>query len=152
MSGDELKAEKAMAAGAPEGQAAPGAGGEPEWLSRVIERELLVQEAQRLGLDRDADFMGTIERFWKEALMRELLRYKSQEIVSQVRVYEPEIEERHARLSKEDPSIGPLSQARGEIERMIQHEKEQKAMEDWVVELRARAQVQVDKEAIAQLK
>ena len=152
MSGEELREDFALAARGPDQrskEAAPGK--EPEWLGRVIERELLVQEAQRLGLDRNPAFMSTIERFWKEALLKQLVQLKGQEIASQVHVYEPEVEQRYAQLSREDPSLGSLSEMHEEIQRMIREEKQQEAMERWIQELRAKAKIRVDGGALAQL-
>lgn len=51
-------------------------------LDLAIKRELLVQEAQRLGLDKRASFMRTIERYWKQTLIKELLEKKTKEIFS----------------------------------------------------------------------
>lgn len=152
MSGEDLRKELALAARAPEqsGQSRPEE--EPEWISRVIERELLVQEAQRLGLDRDPEFMGSIERLWKEALLKQLIRMKGQEISSHVQVYEPEIEQRYAELAQQDPSMKPLAEVRQEIQRMVRQEKEQREIDQWVAGLKARAKIQMDREAIAQLK
>ena len=152
MSGEELREDFALAARGPDhrsNEAPPGK--EPEWLGRVIERELLVQEAQRLGLDRNPAFMSTIERFWKEALLKQLVQLKGQEIASQAHVYEPEVEQRYAKLSREDPSLGSLSEMREEIQRMIREEKQQEAMERWIQELRAKAKIRVDGGALAQL-
>ncbi|NQT95280.1 MAG: hypothetical protein HQ572_02410 [Candidatus Omnitrophica bacterium] len=53
-----------------------------EILDLAIRRELLVQEAQRLGLDKEVSFMKTIERYWKQTLIKELLDKKSKEISS----------------------------------------------------------------------
>jgi len=119
--------------------------GEPEWISRLIERELLVQEAQRLGLDRQPDFMRTIERFWKEALLKQLLDRKAREINAQVHVYEPEIET----FAQQFPDA---FESRDDIERVIRARKQAEAMDQWVAQLKARARIVIDHEAIARLK
>ncbi len=127
---------------------------EPEWLSRVIERELLVQEAQRLGLDRNPDFMKTIERFWKEALIKTLLDRKTEEIGGRIHVYEPEIEAAYKKMTEENAGkpLEPLSELRGEIRREIRQNKETEAMELWVSELRREAKIVTDEESLAGLK
>ena len=51
-----------------------------EVLELAIRREVLVQEAQKHGLDREKTFMKTIERYWKQTLIKELLDRKSREI------------------------------------------------------------------------
>ena len=153
LSGEDLRKELTLAAQGPEQGARPGkAGGEPEWISRVVERELLVQEAQRLGLDRNPEFMGTIERFWKEALLKQLIHLKGQEISSHVHVYDPEVEQRYAQMARQDPSLRPLAEVKEDIRRMIRQEKEAQEMERWVEGLKARAKIQMDSGAIAQLK
>ena len=128
---------------------------EPEWLSSLIERELLVQEAQRLGLDRQPDFMRTIERFWKEALIKLLLNRKGQEIGDQVHVYEPEIEAYYKKLASEQTDtsqpLAPLSELREVIRREIREQKETEAMDNWIAELKKKAEITVDREAISKL-
>jgi hypothetical protein len=49
-------------------------------LDDIISNEILVQEAQRLGLDKEKTFMKTIERYWKHTLRKELLDRKDREI------------------------------------------------------------------------
>ncbi len=43
------------------------------FLDLEIGKQLLIQEAQRQGLDRNRTFMKTIERYWKQTLIKELL-------------------------------------------------------------------------------
>jgi hypothetical protein len=126
---------------------------EPSWLSHLIERELLVQEAQGLGLDREREFMGTIERFWKEALIKQLLNRVGKEISAKIRVYEPEIEAYYKERAAEEgyDSVAPLSDLRDEISRKIRQEREMQAMEDWLLDLRKQAIITIDEQALAKL-
>ena len=152
LSREELKQEYRMNSSATH-EASATKGEEPEWLSRLIERELLVQEAQRLGLDRDPDFMRTIERFWKEALIKLLLDRKSEEIGSRIHVYEPEIEGAYKKLTEENGGapVEPLSQLREEFRREVRQKKETEAMEHWINELREKAKIVVDRESVAKI-
>ena len=124
---------------------------EPEWLSRVIERELLVQEAQRLGLDRERDFMRTIERFWKEALIKLLLDHKAEEIGARTHVYDPEIEAAYKKMLEQEGTAPPIEEVREEIKRDLLGRKETQAMEEWIQELRAKAKIVVDSESVKEL-
>ena len=128
-------------------------GEEPEWLGHLIERELLVQEAQRLGLDREADFMRTIERFWKEALIKQLLNRKEQEIGDKIQVYEPEIEAYYKKLAekKQGQPIEPLLELQDEIRRTVRQNKESETLEQWIADLREKAKIVIDHEAISHL-
>ena len=53
-------------------------------LNDVIEKKVLLLEARRQGLDRDPEFMKTVERFWEQSLLRSLLNKKSGEALSSI--------------------------------------------------------------------
>ncbi len=60
-------------------------------LDALIIKEILLQEAERRGLDKDKGFMKTIELYWEQTLIRNLLTKKSSEIEKAVTVYGGEI-------------------------------------------------------------
>ena len=126
---------------------------EPEWLTQLIDRELLVQEAQRLGLNREQDFMRTVEHFWKQALIKQLVSRKGREINAGLHIYEPQIEAYYKKLAQEKGgAIEPLSVLRKDIVRTLEEETADQAMEDWLVNLRKNAHISVDRETLQQLK
>ena len=51
-----------------------------EFLEELIVKELLIQEAKKLKLDRKDKFIRTIERYWESTLIRDLMDLKSKEI------------------------------------------------------------------------
>ncbi len=51
-------------------------------LDGIIQKKILLLEAQRRGLDRDPQFMKMVERFWEQSLLRSLLDIRSEEILS----------------------------------------------------------------------
>jgi hypothetical protein len=53
-------------------------------LDLAIRRQVLIQEAQRQGLDRQKNFMKTIERYWEQTLIKELLKKQTREILETV--------------------------------------------------------------------
>ena len=53
-------------------------------LNDIIEKKVLLLEAQRQGLDRDPEFMKMIERFWEQGLLRSLLNKKSDEVLGSI--------------------------------------------------------------------
>ncbi len=46
-------------------------------LDLAIRKQVLIQEAQRQGLDRKESFMKTIERYWEQTLIKELIQKES---------------------------------------------------------------------------
>ncbi|MFC1708736.1 hypothetical protein ACFL2J_01565 [Candidatus Omnitrophota bacterium] len=51
-----------------------------EFLDIAIREQVLIQEAQKQGLDREKTFMKTIERYWMQTLVKELLDKHSRKI------------------------------------------------------------------------
>ena len=49
-------------------------------LELAIRKQVLIQEAQKQGLDRNKSFMKTIERYWEQTLIRDLLTKEAQKI------------------------------------------------------------------------
>lgn len=60
-------------------------------LDALITKEILLQEAQEENLDKDKDFMKTIELYWEQTLLKNLLTKKSRGIERDITVYENEI-------------------------------------------------------------
>ncbi|MBU4148866.1 MAG: SurA N-terminal domain-containing protein, partial [Candidatus Omnitrophica bacterium] len=118
--------------------------GRMEYLTQLLEKEVLLQEAQKLGLDRKKDFMKSIENYWEQALLKLLLQKKSREISGLVHVYENEVEEYYGKSEEKRP----LSRARDEIIRAIRQEKETEAMNAWVEELKERAYIKINRDVL----
>lgn len=60
-------------------------------LDALIAKEVLLQEAQKEDLDKDRDFMKTIELYWEQTLLRNLLTKKSRDIEKKITLYEKDI-------------------------------------------------------------
>jgi hypothetical protein len=60
-------------------------------LDALVTKEVLLQEAQKNNLDKDKSFMKTIELYWEQTLLKNLLMKKSGEISRKIVVYEDEI-------------------------------------------------------------
>jgi len=55
-----------------------------DMLDITVREQVLIQEAQKMGLDRNKTFMKTIERYWQQTLIKELLQQKNVEISTMV--------------------------------------------------------------------
>ena len=113
--------------------------GRKAYLDRLIEKEILLQEAQHKGLDKEKAFMRSIENYWEQALLKLLLQKKSKEISSLIHIYDDEVREYY----KDSGESLPFSRVNRDIERAIRQKKETKAMNDWITELRKKSYVNV---------
>ena len=50
-----------------------------EFLNNLIERKLILQDAQRKGLDKQPEFLKRIEKFWEQSLLKVALDQKTGE-------------------------------------------------------------------------
>jgi len=121
--------------------------GRKRYLDGIIEKEVLLQEAQRQGIDREKAFMKSIENYWEQALLKALLERKSKEVLDLVQVYDNEIEEYY----RDSGEAAPLSKVKNEIKNIIRQKKEAAAMDAWINELKNKAYIKVDEEALRPL-
>ena len=118
--------------------------GMEEYLDRLLEKEILLQEAQHQGLDREKDFMKSIENYWEQALLKLLLERKSKEISGLVHVYEDEVKEYYDASGE----TLPFSRIRRDMERDIRRKKETDAMNAWIEELRSKSCIRINREIL----
>jgi len=117
--------------------------GRLDYINRLLEKEILLQEAQKKGLDREKEFMRSIENYWEQALLRLLLQKKSNEIPGLIHVYDNEIDE-YYRETGEDLS-------RSDISRIIRQKKETETMNVWVQELKKRSRVNINEKILNEI-
>ncbi|MFA4992165.1 MAG: hypothetical protein WC569_06265 [Candidatus Omnitrophota bacterium] len=121
--------------------------GRKRYLGNLFEKEVLLQEAQRQGLDRESDFMKSIESYWEQALLKLLLQKKSKEISSSVRVYDSEIESYYANSGEK----APLSKVSADIREALKQKKETEAMDMWINELKNKSSIKVNEVLIKEI-
>jgi len=69
-----------------------------EQLNTVIDKKLMIQEAVRLGLSDDDQFLKTIKRFWEQTLIRELIGVKSAEWSDHLFATDSEVRSHYERM------------------------------------------------------
>lgn len=118
--------------------------GRREYLGGIIEKEVLLQEAQHMGIDREKDFMKSIESYWEQALLRILLERKSREISGLAHVYDNEIEEYYKNSGEKQP----FAKVKNEIRNILKQKKETETMNAWIEELKKKAYIKINEEVL----
>lgn len=120
-----------------------------EFLSNLINRKLLLQEAERLGLNEDPRFLASIEHFWEQSLLKVILEYKTKELSQILTVSEEEIKEAYARFKNENPGV-PQSyeDMRSLLREQLLRMKQTVALNSWVENLKKNASISIDKPAL----
>lgn len=69
-----------------------------EQLHTIIDRRLMIQEATKMGLVNNRDFVRTIQTFWEQTLIRELMKAKSHEWEDRIFVTEQEVRDYYHKM------------------------------------------------------
>ena len=115
-----------------------------EHLNMLIDKQIMIREATKMGLAEDERFLETIKIFWEQTLIRELIDAKSREWSSRLFVTEDEILGYYQEMK---PGLTPrplLKDVRDEIRLSLLEQKKQKAMEEWLQEARKGAAITID--------
>ncbi len=108
-------------------------------LDEMINRELLLEEAQKINIDKDPEFMRQIENFWRLSLIKQLLKYKMAQIEASTTVSEEEIKAEYAREKGQMQSPKPLQEIASQIKGVIYRRKAEKDLQAWEDSLKTNA-------------
>ncbi len=116
-------------------------------LDEMIDKKILIQEAERLNFDKDAAFMKEIERYWEQALLKLLIKEKMEELSRGITVSENEVREEYNRMAKGmGADTGSFDEKAQEIKDDIYNKKMQDSFDAWMRGLRMKAGVKIYKE------
>ncbi len=118
-----------------------------EFIDYIVRKELMIQEAVRLKLDRNEKFMRAIEKYWEASLIRNLHDLKAEEIKKQTMVTDNEIKEYYQRHQAD--LGGSLSEVKDQIRTRLEAQKRTTAMEAWTQDLIKTADIKIDKQRIS---
>ena len=71
-----------------------------ELMEELITKKILLQEAQEENFDKDKLFMKEIERYWEQALLKILLKKKSDELSNTIHVSDSEAMNEYLRMRR----------------------------------------------------
>lgn len=119
-----------------------------EFIEYLVQKELMIQEAAKLKLDRKKEFVMTIQKYWESTLIRQLLDLKSEELKKQVAVTDDEA----ARYYEETPQFQqkPFDQAKEEIIRILARDRLEKLLDQWTRSLEQDADIVIRTDLIRQ--
>lgn len=120
-----------------------------QFLDNLIMRKLLLQEAQREGLDKQKDFMQSIENFWEQSLLKIVVDKKIKEISGSITVSDKELQDYYNKWAQENPgTTKTFDEIRKSIKVPLLKKKQTAAINAWIEDLRKKADIEVDKKAI----
>jgi hypothetical protein len=115
-----------------------------QFLDSLIDRKLVLQDAQSKGLDKEKDFLKTIERFWEQSLLKVSLDAKTREISGCSQVSDAEVLARFEAMSEEDRGGKTAGELSAPIKEQLILEKETKVLNVWLDELHKKARIRIE--------
>jgi hypothetical protein len=114
-----------------------------EFLDNLVNRKLILQDAQAKGLDKDPGFLKMIEKAWEQAVLRVALEKKARENASKIFVSEKSINEVYQDLVREKKTDKTLPEMYNQIKMEITKLMEAQAMAKWVANLRESVEIRI---------
>lgn len=115
-----------------------------KFLQTIIKKELLIQEAKRLGIDKEKEFISAIERYWEATLIKNLLEKKCKEIIKKACVSEKNIKKKYQELKSMNNSITPLDKIEKSIAKDLLEAKKTATLNKWTKSLYDKADITID--------
>jgi SurA-like protein len=119
-----------------------------EFLEQLIRKELLIQEARRMKLDRRDDFVRTIERYWESTLIRDLMDLKGKELSKRTKATEEEVLALYEEMKASDADLPSLEDMRERIKARVEGQKKRERLREWIKKLREDADVEIDEKML----
>ncbi|NVL90025.1 MAG: SurA N-terminal domain-containing protein [Desulfobacterales bacterium] len=119
-----------------------------EFLEGLIRKELLIQEAKRLKLDRKEKFVRAIERYWEATLIRDLMEMKGKEICQRIVISQEEIDARYGDMKKSEDKVPALSELQEKIIEDLKEKKKTKMLKEWINNLRKKSRIQINEDLL----
>jgi len=123
---------------------ADGQEAKKDYLNNLINRKLILQDAQDKGLDKKKDFLRLIEKYWEQSLLKVALDKKTKEIAGSALVSDKTIEEAYNKMVKEGRTDKTYDQMYNQIKWEITKLKESEAMNTWIADLREKSHIKVN--------
>lgn len=119
-----------------------------EFLGNLVDRILILQEAQKKGLDNDPQFLKMVERFWMHSLLKLALEKKTREVSEALSVNDKDVEEAYQVMFKEGKTIKPYKEMYQQIRQEISRLNESRMLNDWLAQLHKNADIRINKDLI----
>ena len=115
-----------------------------EFLDIFISRKLMLEEAERLGLDKDSKFLQNVQLFWEQSLLKLVLAKKMNELSLVINVDDKEVIDFYDKLKERQVVDKELSEIYDQIKLIIFKEKQNRAIQNWVASLKEKAKIKID--------
>jgi len=115
-----------------------------EYLDNLINQKLILQDAQKKNLDKDKEFLRSIERFWEQSLLTVAIGTKTKEINGAMVVPEEQIRKLYDQMLKEGLTAKSYEEMYPQIKWQAAKQFEAQMLSNWMDGLRRGADVKIN--------
>lgn len=119
-----------------------------EYLNSIIDQKVILLDAQKKNIDKQKDFLRSIERFWEQSLLTVAMGIKMREISSKSYVSEDQIRQLYEQMVKEGIATKSYQEMYAQIRWQAEKQAESQALKAWIENLRKKAKVIIDKDLL----
>lgn len=123
-----------------------------ELLEEIVIKKVLIEEAQKQNFDKNDIFMKEIEKYWEQALLKLLIKKKTEEFSRKIVVSPNEIKIEYERMLKDGIVVGSFEETAPHIEDNIRRGKIQKALDKWITDSKKSASIKINKDILRSIK
>ena len=115
-----------------------------DFLDTFISRKLILLEAERLGLDKDPEFLRDVQDFWEQSLLKLVLSKRIKELVAGVDIDEKEVRSYYRRNKSAKFADKEFEQVYDQIKWVLLRDKQEETIQNWADSLRKDTEVTID--------
>ncbi len=123
-----------------------------EFLSSMVDRKLILQDAQKRNIDKEEDFLRSIERFWEQALLTVAIGNKTVELSKTIKVREQDVRKIYDEMVRDGITTRPYEDVYSQIKWQAQKQMEGVKLNEWIDGLRKGSTVKINEELLKSLK
>ncbi|MCK9613898.1 MAG: SurA N-terminal domain-containing protein [Candidatus Omnitrophica bacterium] len=118
-----------------------------EFLDNLINRKLILKEAEARGLDKEKSFLEGVQDFWEQSLLKSAVDKKAKELFLTIKIDDEEIGDFY-NTNKDKFSGKTLEDVYPEIRLVLFKEKQKKSVENWMESLKKQANIKINYKAL----
>lgn len=119
-------------------------GSRRDFLDQFISRKLILNEAERLGLDKDPQFLNDVQLFWEQSLLKLALSKKIKELAVDIQISDQEVRRYYKKNKDSQFPEKELAQVYDQIKWIILNEKQHQAISQWAESLKTQVKLKID--------
>lgn len=114
-----------------------------EFVDNIVNRKLILKEAEDTNLDKDPAFLDDVQDFWEQSLLKLAVDKKAKQLFMNIKINDKDIDDFY-NANKDKFANKPLSDVYGEIRLILFKKKQQDAVNSWLDSLKKKANVKVN--------